>query len=332
MNFSVAFSGDFSVVKEAWPIAGEGFVISRETKKDALVVTVSLTRGGRTGQGEGAPLRRYHHTQNSVAAEIDAWLQGGYPWTRDTLLETMKAGPARFALDTALWMLEAAERHQSFAEYAGITAREWPTAFTISGGAPDTMADAALAHQKFCWLKIKLMGDGLDAERLYAIHSQVSEKELIVDANEALTPEDLTDLLPVFEFCNVVLVEQPLPAGKDEALRGFKSPIPFAADESCHTIDDLEGLVGKYQVVNLKLDKTGGLTHALQMKKRARELGFDVMLGCMASTGLSLLPACAAAEGCTYLDLDGALLLVKDRPDSKISYRDGKVCLLDSEE
>lgn len=315
---------------EAWPIAGEGFVISRETKKDAMVVHVTLTRGGLTGEGECVPLKRYGHTPESIKQEIDTWLRAGHPWTREALIETLHAGPARFALDTALINLEAAEQNKSFEDYIVFKQKEWPTAYTISGGTPSVMSKAALMRQDFKWLKIKLMGDGLDAERLYAIHEVLSEKQLIVDANEALTIETLKELMPVFEFCNVVLIEQPLPAGHDEELRHFTSSIPFAADEACHDINDLENLVGKYHVVNLKLDKTGGLTHAIEMKKRAMELGFKVMVGCMASTGLSILPACALAHDADFTDLDGALLLVEDRPDSKISYRDGKVYLLGS--
>lgn len=320
-----------AVSVEEWPIAGDGFVISRETKKAAHVVTVTLERGGLRGMGECVPLKRYGHTTDSIKQEIDAWLRADHPWTVRDLMATLHAGPARFALDTAILSLEAAEHGKSFADYVGIANREWTTAYTLSGASPSVMADAALAHRDFRWLKLKLMGDGLDAERLRAVHDVLSEKELIVDANEALSLAALDDLMPVFEFCNVVLIEQPLPAADDDALRGYVSPIPFAADESCHDADDLDNLVGKYAVANIKLDKAGGLTHAKAMMERARELGLKTMIGCMASTGLSILPACALADMADLRDLDGALLLEKDRPNSVISYRDSKVFLLDSE-
>lgn len=318
----------YEVMTEAWPIAGIGFVISRETKKDALVVTVTLERNGFKGTGECLPLKRYGHSQESIKREIEDWLRQNHPWDRRTLIATLRAGPARFALDTAMWQLEAAEQGVSFSEYVGLTVKELPIAYTLNGVEPDAMADAALKHSEFRWLKLKLMGDGKDAERLYAIHSVLAEKELMVDANEALTVEALNELLPVFEFCNVVLIEQPLPAGKDDALKDFQSSIPLAADESCHAIESLDDLVGKYDVVNIKLDKAGGLTHALDMKKRAEDMGFNIMVGCMVETGLAILPAFILAQDAAFADLDGALLLEKDRPDSKISYRDGKIFVL----
>ncbi|MDB5477677.1 MAG: dipeptide epimerase [Alphaproteobacteria bacterium] len=319
---------NYKVEIQRFPIAGDGFTISRETKRDADVVYVRLERNGFSGEGECVPLKRYHYTTQSVAAEITTWLEENHPWDRVHLMQNMKAGPARFALDTAMWQLEAAEQGKTFAQFFGgqysiEKIQSLPTAFTLSGAAPEKMAAVAKAHGEFRWLKTKLMGDGLDAERLAAIHHAVPEMELMVDANEALTPETLQALLPIFQQNNVVLIEQPLPENNDEALRGLNFPIPFVADESCHDILDLEKLAGKYQVANIKLDKAGGLTHALLMKQRARELGLQVMIGCMASTSLSILPAFFLAQQADFIDLDGALLLEQDRREAKLNYTGG---------
>jgi L-alanine-DL-glutamate epimerase-like enolase superfamily enzyme len=304
----------FAVTLESWPIAGLGLVTSRETKRDAIVVHVKLTRGGAVGEGESFALKRFDHTPEKVKAACELWLQSDHHWSRDVVEQTMLAGPARHAIDTALWRLEAAEQGKSLAEYVGIAnPRALPTAFTLSGGTPDYLGQQALGRHSFRWLKIKLMGDGLDEARLRAIHVACPDKDLIVDANESLTPQTLENLLPVFLQCRVVLIEQPLPEGKDEALLGWQLPILVAADESCHSLDDLESLRGKYQVVNLKLDKTGGLTHALKMKAAAQEMGFKIMVGCMASTSLAIYPAFLLAQDADFMDLDGALLLEHDR-------------------
>jgi L-Ala-D/L-Glu epimerase len=307
-----------SVAIEAWKIAGDGFTTARETKRDAFVVHVTLEKDGTRGEGEGFPLKRFGHTPEHIKAEIEDWLAQGHAWETDILQKTLKPGPARFALDTAILRLNGLQTDPFTLD----------TAFTLSGAAPDVMAELAKTKLAFRWLKTKLLGDGLDRERLEKISAAAPGKALIIDANESLSIETLTDLLPLFIEKNVILIEQPLPEGQDEALRDFKSPIPIAADESCHTIDDLEKLYGKYQVINIKLDKTGGLTHALAMKQRAHAMGFRVMVGCMASTSLSIYPAALAARDADYVDLDGALLLEKDREGLPIAYRDGKVFVL----
>ena len=316
------------VAIEKFPIAGDGFTTSRETKRDAIVVHVVLEKDGLTGEGEGFPLKRFHYTPEGIQQEIEDYLHS-HPIDRQVLNNVMKAGPARFALDTAMWQLEAAQKGQSFKNYFGPTVKDFPTAFTISGAAPEVMAVHAATMQHHRWLKIKLMGDGQDMLRLSAVHAAAPQTHLIVDANESLTTDSLMELLPIFEKNNVVLIEQPLSEGQDEALLNFTSTIPLVADESCHTIDDLEKLHGKYDVVNIKLDKTGGLTHAQRMIARAREMGFQIMLGCMASTWLSIYPAALLAGSADYIDLDGAMLLVKDRDAAKLAYRDGRVFLLD---
>lgn len=318
----------YTVEIQKFPIAGDGFTISRETKTDANVVYVELCRGEFKGAGECFPLKRYGHTTESIKLEIENWLRQNINWTRDNLIETLPAGPARFALDTAMWQLEAAEKGVSFAQYFNQEVRTISTAFTLGGAAPEKMAALAKTRTGFRWLKIKLMGDGLDEQRLDQIKQTAPDMDLIVDANEGLNPEMLQQLLPVFQRNQVVLIEQPLPEGKDEALTSFKFPVPFAADESCHDADDLEKLVGKYQVANIKLDKAGGLTHALVMKQRARELGFQIMVGCMASTWLSILPAYFLAQDAEFIDLDGALLLEKDRDNSELCYLNNQISLL----
>ncbi len=304
---------EYSVTVEYWPIAGDGFTISRETKRDSVAVHVRLLRNGFFGEGEATPLKRYHHLPETVAEEARNWLSTQESWSREIVQKTLPPGPARHAIDGALWRLEAAEKNLSLAAYMGVVPQPLPTAFTLSGARPDIMAQHALGRHKFRWLKVKLMGDGLDAARLHAIHEAVPDKDLIVDANEGLNEMLLEELLPVFLQSRVVLIEQPLPEGKDEALRDWRLPIPLAADESCHTIDSLEALRGKYSVVNIKLDKTGGLTHALQMKAAARQMGFQIMVGCMASTSLAIYPAFLLAQDADFIDLDGALLLDHDR-------------------
>jgi L-alanine-DL-glutamate epimerase-like enolase superfamily enzyme len=306
---------------EYWPIAGDGFAISRETKTEAAVVTVTIEADGKTGFGECVPLRRYGHTPEKIKAQIDAFFSGRTTWPDTAELENiMVAGPARFAIDTAIGAL--AGRHFE------IPKKTVPTAFTLSGAAPDIMAARAGAYAHFAWVKMKLMGDGLDAERLRAVHAAIPDTDLIVDANEGLDVKKLELLLPVCAASRVVLMEQPLPAAADDVLRDMQSPIRFAADESCHTLDNLEKLVGKYAVVNLKLDKTGGLTHGLRMRDAARRMGFGLMVGCMVSTWASLYPAFVLAQDADFIDLDGAMLLARDRDGSPFSYRGGAISLI----
>ena len=302
-------------VVEYWPIAGDGFATAREVKKDAIVAHLRLTRDGISAEGESFALKRFHHTPDQVIEDIKSWLDNNADWSRDMLEQTLAAGPARNAIDCALWRLEAAEHNMSLAAMAGIVPRALPTAFTLSGASPDTMARQAASKTKFRWIKMKLMGDGQDEARLKAVHEAIPDKELIVDANESLSLSVLQELLPMMLSSNVVLIEQPLHADRDDALRGFQSPIPLVADEACHTIESLHGLKDKYQFVNLKLDKTGGLTHALKMKQAAHDMGFGIMVGCMASTSLAIYPAFLLAQDADFTDLDGALLLDHDRGD-----------------
>jgi L-alanine-DL-glutamate epimerase-like enolase superfamily enzyme len=318
---------DFSVMIEETPFAGEGFKISREIKLVATTVKLTVTQDGLSGIGEGVPLKRYHHTAESVAAQLRDFCS-----QQPTLenLEQFPAGPARFALDTALTHLAAQQENKSIVEFLNIPQPVKPiaTAFTLSVDTPEKMAAMAKDRLGFATLKLKLGGDNLNLERLAAIRAVAPQAQFILDANEALTPQGLDKLLSDLSPYPVILMEQPLPAGNDNALRDLQSSIPFAADESCHTIADLADLQGKYQVVNLKLDKTGGLHHALKMTETARAMGFEIMIGCMGSTSLSIYPAVllAAMSGAKYNDLDGSLLLAHD-PYGLVHYADGFVSL-----
>ena len=317
----------FFVSIEHHPFAGEGFKISREIKLDASVIKLTLHQNGFTGIGECVALKRYGHTVELLAEQINVFCQ------RQSCLddlENLQPGPARFALDTALTQLMAQKNNQTIAGYLGITVPLDPiaTAFTLSLDTPEKMQQAATQRLDFATLKLKQGNDDLNIARLEAISAVAPHAKFILDANEALTPASLEKLLVDLQKFPVILMEQPLPAGNDEALRDLQSPIPFAADESCHTLDQLAGLQRKYQVVNLKLDKTGGLHHAMRMVDQARVMGFDIMIGCMGSTSLSIYPAylLAAYAQAKYNDLDGALLLARD-PYGFVTYKDGQVTL-----
>lgn len=320
-------SYDFHVDIEETPFAGEGFKISREIKTVATTVKLTISQDGLTGIGECVPLKRYNYTAEGVADELRT-ICASYP-TLDNL-EKIKAGPARFALDTALTELNVAKAGQTVADYLGIS-HNTPiaTAFTLSLDTPEKMALEAAKRTEFATLKLKIGNDGLNIERLLAIQSIAPKSNFILDANEALTPQTLEQLLIDLAPFPVVLMEQPLPAGQDEALLGFQSSIPFAADESCHTVDSIDDMIGKYQVANIKLDKTGGYHHALKLAQAAQDKGLEIMIGCMGSTSLSIYPAVLLAQkiGAKYNDLDGALLLAED-PYKRVAYKNGTVVLV----
>lgn len=318
----------YDIILGQHPFAGEGFKISRDIKSVAETVSVRIAVDHIEGAGECVPLKRYGYTPQSIAAQLESFCMAQMNLSD---LDQCPAGPARFALDTALTSLTAQQAGQSVAQFMGIAddlLKPVPTSFTLSLDTPEKMAAMAQERLEFQTLKLKLGQDDLNIARLEAIAAVAPDAQFILDANEALTPDSLETLLRDLQDFPVILMEQPLPAGDDEALRDLQSPIPFAADESCHTIDDLDGLNGKYQVVNLKLDKTGGLHHALSMAQRATEMGFDIMVGCMGSTSLSIYPAylLAVATQARYVDLDGALLLRQD-PYGFVQYQGGYVSL-----
>ncbi|MGQ0565823.1 MAG: N-acetyl-D-Glu racemase DgcA [Gemmobacter sp.] len=288
----------------------QAFVISRGARTVAEVLTVRVTRGGVTGRGEGVPYARYGETMDSVAAQVAALPQDV---TRQDLQAALPPGAARNAVDCALWDLEAKAAGLRVWELAGLAAPvPVVTAFTLSLDTPQAMHGAAVRHAHRPILKIKL-GTPDDMPRLEAVRAGAPAARLIVDANEGWTPQDYGDLAPRLVAMGVALVEQPLPADQDGMLAGMARPLPVCADESCHDRPSLAALRGKYDVVNLKLDKTGGLTEALATRDAARAMGLGVMVGCMVGTSLAMAPAVLLAQGADWVDLDGPLLLAQDR-------------------
>jgi L-alanine-DL-glutamate epimerase-like enolase superfamily enzyme len=298
---------------ERWPIAG-AFVIARGSKTEALVVTAQISEDGYTGRGEGTPYPRYGETVDSVLAEIEgarAFVEAGRG--RGKLQGLMKPGAARNAVDCALWDLEAKRSGKRAYELAGRERLDpVKTAYTISLGSPAEMAEQAAANARRPLLKLKIGGPG-DLDRVEAVRDAAPKSRLIVDANEALTFDDLVRLAPDFAKLNVLLIEQPLKAGEDEALEGYDSPVLLCADESLHTRAELAACAGRYGCVNIKLDKAGGLTEALALAAEARALKLQIMIGCMVSTSLAMAPALILAQGAEFVDLDGPLLLAEDR-------------------
>jgi L-Ala-D/L-Glu epimerase len=300
---------------ERWPIAGS-FAISRGAKTEAVIVVATVSLGGMTGRGECVPYSRYGETPEATLAALKAArepLRRGLK--REALHALMPAGAARNALDCALLDLAAKIRGERVWNMLGRpTPLACTTAYTISLGTPDAMAAATARAAHRPLLKIKLGGDG-DGERIVAVRKAAPESELIVDANEAWTSDNLEQNLAECAEVGVTLVEQPLPAGRDEALARIKRPVAVCADESVHDRATLECLRERYDAVNIKLDKTGGLTEALAMADAARALGFDIMVGCMVATSLAMAPAMLLTPQARFVDLDGPLLLKRDRED-----------------
>jgi L-Ala-D/L-Glu epimerase len=298
---------------EAFPIAGR-FVISRGAKTEARVVTAVLRAGDAIGRGECVPYARYGESVESVVAAIESVreeIESGAD--RDALQRLLPAGAARNAVDCAMWDLEAKRSGRRAYASAGFE-RLSPlmTAYTLSVGTPEEMRAAALKAADRPLLKVKLAGEGDDA-RLAAVRDGAPRATLIVDANEAWREDNLVEQLEACARRNVALVEQPLPAGKDAMLASIPRPIPICADESAHERGSLDALRGRYDAVNIKLDKTGGLTEALLMARAAREMGFEIMAGCMVGTSLAMAPAMLIGQMAAFVDLDGPLLLAKDR-------------------
>ena len=309
---------------ESWPIRG-GFAISRGAKTEAVVVVATLTDGKTRGRGECAPYARYGESPESVSATLRAMapaLAAGL--TREALQSAMPPGAARNALDCAFWDLDAKRSGRPIYELAGLPAPgPLTTALTVSLGSPDAMAEAAARAAHRALLKIKLGADG-DPARIAAVRAAAPKATLIVDANEGWTDANLEANLAACAQARVALVEQPLPAARDAALGTIARPIPICADESAHARDSLQALAGKYDAVNIKLDKTGGLTEALAMAADAASQGLTIMAGCMVATSLAMAPAVLLAQTAQFVDLDGPLLLERDRPDG-LAYRDSLV-------
>lgn len=309
---------------ERWPIAGS-FTISRGAKTEAVVVVVELGDGKASGRGECVPYARYGESVDGVCAAIEAMrpqLAAGL--TRAELQKAMPPGAARNALDCAFWDLAAKRSGEPAYALAGLPApRPLTTAYTISLGPPADMAAAAAKAAHRALLKVKLGAAG-DSARIAAVRAAAPGAALIVDANEGWIDSDLVANIAACAEAGVKLIEQPLPEGADNVLAGMQRPVPVCADESAHDRTSLPALFGRYDAVNVKLDKAGGLTEALAMIDEAKQLGFIVMVGSMVSTSLATAPALLAAQNAQFVDLDGPLLLAKDRPQGLV-YRDSLV-------
>ncbi|MCX8953625.1 dipeptide epimerase [Ruegeria sp. NA] len=297
------------------------FTISRGSRTEAKVLTVRVSDGTHQGWGECVPYARYDETLESVEAEI-----AGLPadFTRQTLMDLLPAGAARNAVDCALWDLECKRTGKRAWDLAGLP-KPGPeiTAYTLSLDTPEAMQAQAAGNAHRPLLKIKL-GTPDDMPRLEAVRAGAPNSKIIVDANEGWSAEVYADLAPHLVRLGVALVEQPLPAGDDDALIGMKRPVPVCADESCHDRASLPKLKGKYDVINIKLDKTGGLTEALELRKAAIAEGYDIMVGCMVGSSLAMAPATLLAQGAMVTDLDGPLLLAEDR-DTPLDFDDAGV-------
>ncbi|WP_298561802.1 N-acetyl-D-Glu racemase DgcA [uncultured Aliiroseovarius sp.] len=300
---------EISVTPDVFKLA-QVFTISRGSRTEAKVLTVRVRDGDHVGWGECVPYARYDETLESVTDEII-----GLPAdvTRAALYDLLPAGAARNAVDCALWDLEAKRTGKRVWELAGLTAPgPEVTAYTLSLAEPAEMQAQAAKNAHRPLLKIKL-GTPDDMPRLEAVRAGAPTSRIIVDANEGWSAEVYADLAPHLVRLGVDLVEQPLPAGEDDALIGMERPVPVCADESCHDRTSLPKLKGKYDVVNIKLDKTGGLTEALALREAALAEGYAVMVGCMVGSSLAMAPATLVAQGAMVTDLDGPLLLAEDR-------------------
>jgi L-alanine-DL-glutamate epimerase-like enolase superfamily enzyme len=336
--------------EEVWPL-DKPFRISRGSRTETRVVVVTVSGGQHSGRGEGVPIKRYNQTPASVLAEIES-IKSAPSLDRDQLQKLLPPGAARNAVDCALWDLKAkisgkrvwelpefakvycsrrpvGDAHGSRSEAAtdrGFDRTQVETAFTISLDTPDTMATAAKAAAHLPILKLKLGGDTADLARVQAVHEAAPEARLLVDANESWTAKHYRETVPSLVESGVKLIEQPFPATSDDVLKSLDHPIPVCADESCHTTADLAKLKNRYEVVNIKLDKTGGLTEALHLAEQARQAGFKLLIGCMVCTSLGIAPARLLAGSANWVDLDGALLLARDR-EHGLLYENGKISL-----
>jgi L-Ala-D/L-Glu epimerase / N-acetyl-D-glutamate racemase len=315
--------------EEIWPLR-QPFRISRGSRTEAQIVALTVSNGKHTGRGEGVPLARYNQSVASVLAQIKS-IQGDKNLSRQSLQDLLPAGAARNVLDCALWDLEAKISGKRGWELANVPiGPEVETSFTISLDTPEKMgaaASAATFTQGFGVpkiLKLKLGGDDPDLARVETVREVASATRLLIDANESWSPEHYQKIVPALKQLGVELIEQPFPAKADEVLEGLDHPIPVCADESCHTTGDLPRLTNRYEVINVKLDKTGGLTEALRLCERARDSGFKLLIGCMVCTSLGIAPARLLASFANWIDLDGPLLLARDR-DHPVPYANGRI-------
>lgn len=300
------------IIHERYPIAGK-FTISRGSKTEAAVVVCVIGDGIREGRGECVPYARYGETLESVSGQIEAVrtaIEKGA--SRHELQKLMPAGAARNAVDCALWDLEAKQSGKRVANMLGGNAAALETAITVSLGTPEEMAQSTAKVAHYPLIKVKMGGEN-DIERIHVVAKAAPGSRIIIDANEGWTDANIEENMKAAAEAGVILIEQPLPAGKDEILSRIERPVIICADESAHTSEGLEELARRYDAVNIKLDKTGGLTEGLIMRDKAIDLGLKIMVGCMVGTSLGMAPAVLLAQKATVVDLDGPLLLARDR-------------------
>lgn len=300
------------IIHERYPIAGK-FTISRGSKTEAAVIVCEIGHNGLLGRGECVPYARYGESIESVSEQIEAVrsaIESGA--TRQDIQTLMPAGAARNAVDCAMWDLEAKLSGKSVADTLGTPTRALETAITVSLGAPEEMAESAAKVAHYPLIKVKMGGDN-DIERIHAVANATPNSRIIIDANEGWTEDNIEENMAAAAKAGVVLIEQPLPAGKDDILSRIERPVIICADESVHTSVGLEDLAKRYDAVNIKLDKAGGLTEGLIMREKATSLGLQIMVGCMVGTSLGMAPAVLLAQKADVVDLDGPLLLAHDR-------------------
>lgn len=309
--------------EEIFPL-NHPFRISRGSRTEAQVLVVTMTDGEQIGRGECVPIKRYKQTNESVLAQIEL-VRVVSDLDRSKLQQLLLPGAARNALDCALWDLESKRSGKRAWELANVPMTDQvETSFTISLDTPARMADAAGAARDLPILKLKLCGDDRDVARVEAVHAAAPNARLLIDANESWSPHHYRKTVPALKELGVELIEQPFPADADDVLEELDHPIAVCADESCHTTTDLSRLKNRYEAINIKLDKTGGLTEALDLYQRGRENNFKILIGCMVCTSLSIAPARVLASDADWVDLDGPLLLARDR-DHGLPYQSGRI-------
>lgn len=314
---------ELKATEQSWPLE-KPFRTARGSSTGAHVVLVTISDGQHTGRGEAVPIARYGQTTASAIAQLEQIFSKGAV-DRQQVQGLLPAGAARNALDCALWDLEAKLSGKRAWELANIEiVHAVETSLTISLGTPEIMAAAAKANAKAPVLKLKLGGDNLDLPRVEAVRGAAPAARLFVDANESWSPLHYRENVSALQGLGVELIEQPFPANADDVLETLDHPVPMCADESCHTTADLPRLANRYEAINVKLDKTGGLTEALLLTERARQSGLKLLFGCMVCTSLGIAPARLLARTTDYVDLDGPLLLAGDR-HHRLTYDQGRI-------
>lgn len=297
------------------------FTISRGSRTEAEVVSVKVSKDGFTGYGECVPYKRYNETVKSVIDQITNLNQVN---NRYDLEQNLPPGAARNALDCAFWDLEAKLNNTSVADLINLSISPVITSFTLSLDTSEKMGQEAQLNSHLPILKIKLGGGNEDLERIKSVRKFAPQSDIIVDANEGWSLDEYNYLIPHFVEAKIKMIEQPFPSQSDGELKNINRPIPICADESCHDTSSLEKCIGKYDVINIKLDKTGGLTEALKLKKNAELRNFDIMVGCMVGSSLAMAPAIYVAQNVKWVDLDGPLLLSEDRKNP-LKYSNSKI-------